>query len=156
MFERYTENARNVLNRASQEAQKMHHDHIGTEHILLGLIEVKAGVAAKVFEHRNLDLPHAIEQVALLAQNGPEAEGHDCEVLPRTVHAQSLLDDAVQEARALKHNYIGTEHILLGLLHENEGTGAQVIRNLGFKLDDIRQDVLHLFDRDDTLKAEHS
>ena len=150
MFERYTENAREVISHARQEAQNFGHDHVGTEHILLGLIEVKEGVAADVLSHLEVDLPHAKEQVAELSKHGAEGEGLDCSTLPRTVHAQTVIDDAVNEARALDHNNIGTEHLLLGLLYENEGTGAQVLRNLGLKLADVREKVLHLFDRDDT------
>ena len=150
MFERYTENAREVISHARQEAQNFGHDHVGTEHILLGLIEVKKGVAADVLSHLEVDLPHAKAQVRELVKQGAEGEGFHCETLPRTVHAQSLINDAVKEARALKHNNIGTEHLLLGLLYENEGTGAAVLSNLGLKLDDVREKVLQFFDRDDT------
>lgn len=149
MFERYTENAREVISHARQEAQNLGHDHVGTEHILLGLVEVKEGVAADVLSHLAVDLPHVKQQVAELGKRA-EGEGFDCATLPRTNHAQTVIDDAVKEARALKHNNIGTEHLLLGLLYENEGTGAQVLRNLGLKLEDVREKVLHLFDRDDT------
>lgn len=150
MFERYTENAREVISHARQEAQNFGHDHVGTEHILLGLIEVKSGVAANVLSYLKVDLPHAKEQVGELVKQGIEGEGFHCETLPRTIHAQTVIDDAVKEARTLKHNNIGTEHLLLGLLYENEGTGAKVLGNLGLKLDDVRETVLHLFDRDDT------
>ncbi|MEN8127229.1 MAG: Clp protease N-terminal domain-containing protein [Planctomycetota bacterium] len=142
MFERYTENARDVLSHARQEAQKFHHDHIGTEHILLGLIEVKNGVAADILGHRDIDLKHAKAEVKKLVVPG-NPEGDDTFVaLPRTTHAHELIDDAVEEARTLKHNYIGTEHLLLALLHEKEGRGAQVLGELGMKLDEVRQDVI--------------
>jgi ATP-dependent Clp protease ATP-binding subunit ClpC len=142
MFERYTEDARQVLSRARREAQKFHHDHIGTEHILLGLIEVKTGVAADILEHRNIDLKHAKSEVKKLVVPASLDSGDTFIALPRTTHAHELIDDAVEEARALKHNYIGTEHLLLALLHEKEGRGAQVLGNLGMKLDDVRQDVI--------------
>lgn len=142
MFERYTENARAVMGRARQEAQKLRHDHLGTEHILLGLIEVKEGHAADVLSKREIDLAHAKEQVEKLVKHGSGPEDGDYETLPRTEHAQCVIDDALEEARQIKDNYVGTEHLLLGLLHENEGTGAIVLKNLGLKLDDVRNDIL--------------
>ncbi|MBL7216046.1 MAG: hypothetical protein ISS71_10250 [Phycisphaerae bacterium] len=142
MFERYTDNARDVMSRARQEAQKFGHDHIGTEHILLGLIEVKAGVAAEILSHRAVDLRHTKAQVEKLVKHGDcEAMAHG--TLPRTKHAQHVLDDAVKEARQFKHNYIGTEHILLGLLYEKDCIATEVLANLGLKLDAVREDVLH-------------
>ena len=113
MFERYTEDARQAL---SQEAQKYHHDHIGTEHILLGLIEVKTGVAAEILSHRNINLVSAKQQVEKLVVPGTPEDDEAFLALPRTTHAHELIDDAVEEARALKHSYIGTEHLLLALL----------------------------------------
>jgi len=142
MFERYTENARKVLSRARREAQKFHHDHIGTEHILLGLIEVKDGVAADILEHRNIDLKHAKGEVEKMVVPGGLADESAFLALPRTTHAHKLIDDAVEEARTLKHNYIGTEHLLLALLHEKEGRGAQVLGNLGLKPAEVCQDII--------------
>jgi len=153
MFERYSEHARSVMERAWLEAQKLRHDHVGTEHILLGLIEVKEGFAAEVFRHRQIDLAHVKEQVKKLVKHGSGPEDGDYQTLPRTRHAQTVLDDAVKEARALKHNYIGTEHILLGLLYENEGTGAEVLQNLGLKLDEVRADTLRFIDAAKAAKA---
>ncbi|MHC5083531.1 MAG: Clp protease N-terminal domain-containing protein [Planctomycetota bacterium] len=143
MFERYTEEARQALSRARQEAQKYHHDHIGTEHILLGLIEVKTGVAAEILSHYNVDLPHTKQQVEKLVVPGKPEDDEAFLALPRTIHAHELIDDAVEEARTLKHNYIGTEHLLLALLYEKEARGAQILGNLGLKLEDVRKDVLH-------------
>ena len=142
MFERYTEDARKVLSRARQEAQKFRHDHLGTEHILLGLIEVKHCVAAQILVHWKINLAEVKKQVNELVSHGEGSEGGDYDTLPRTECAQGLLDDAANEARKLKHKYIGSEHLLLGLLYENEGVGAQVLRNLGLKLDDVRDDAL--------------
>ncbi|MHC4525212.1 MAG: Clp protease N-terminal domain-containing protein [Planctomycetota bacterium] len=147
MFERYTENARRVLSQARQQAQKFHHDHIGTEHILLGLIKIKDGVAADILEHRNIDLKHAKSEVKKMVLQDNQNSGDTFVALPRTTHAHELIDDAVEEARALKHNYIGTEHLLLALLHEKEGRGAKVLGNLGLKLDEVRQDVIGFVDR---------
>jgi ATP-dependent Clp protease ATP-binding subunit ClpC len=142
MFERYTENARDVLSHARQEAQKFHHDHIGTEHILLGLIEVKEGVGAEILRHRNVNLRAAKAEVQkLVLQDSPDS-GDTFIALPRTTHAHELIDDAVEEARALKHNFIGTEHLLLALLYEKEGRGAQILGRLGLKLHEVRQDVM--------------
>ena len=143
MFERYSEHAKSVMSRAHQEAQNFKHDHIGTEHLLLGLIEVKDGIAAEVLGHRDVDLAHAKEQVEKLATQGPGAVDGNYETMPRTAHVQEALDYAVDEARELKHNWIGTEHLLLGLLYENEGIGAQVLKNLGLKLEDVRNDTVH-------------
>ena len=153
MFERYTEDARKVIARARQEAQKFNHDHVGTEHLLLGMIEVKEGVAAEVLSHRQINLSKAKEQVAKLVENPMASKGIECDMLPRTEHAQNVLDDAIEEARQLKHNYIGTEHLLLGLLHEKNATGDKVLENLGLKLDDVREDILKHFNRSDSLPA---
>ncbi len=147
MFEHYTENAIDVLSHARQEAQKFHHDHIGTEHILLGLIEVKTGVAADILAHRDIDLKHAKAEVEKLVVPGEPSDDEKLPDLPRTQHAQELIDDAVEEARTLKHNYIGTEHLLLALLYEKEGRGAQILGNLGMKLDEARQDVIDFVHR---------
>lgn len=142
MFERYTDGARDVMSRARQEAQKFGHNHIGTEHILLGLIEVKTGMAAEILKARAVDLPHAKEQVEKLAKHGTSGEKIAHGTLPRTEHAQHVLADAVKEARTLKHTYIGTEHLLLGLLYEKDCVATEVLASLRLKLDDIREDVL--------------
>ncbi len=147
MFEKYSEHARSVMNRARQEAQAMRHDHIGTEHILLGLIEEKQGYAADILSHRDIDLPHAKEQVDKLVSHGSGPEDGDYETLPRTTHAQNVLEDALNEARELKSSLISSEHILLGMLYENEGVGAAVLRNLGLQLDEVRSEILDLISR---------
>ena len=147
MFEKYSEHARSVMERAKQEAQKLRHDHIGTEHILLGLIEVDHGIAAEILRSENIDLPHTKAMVKELMTYETGPEDSDYEKLPRTAHAQTVIDDAVNEARQLKHTMIGTEHLLLGLLYENQGTGAKVLKNLGFKLEDIRKDVLNFIEK---------
>lgn len=154
MFERYTDNARDVMSRARQEAQKFGHDHIGTEHILLGLIEVKAGVAADVLSHRAVDLRHAKSLVEELVTEGT-GEGPDG-TLPRTEHAQHVLDDAVKEARQLKHNYIGTEHLLLGLLYEKDCIATKVLSRLGLQLGEVRREVLQFVEnRNNTVSVEN-
>ena len=151
MFERYTENARDVMSRARQEAQKFGHDHIGTEHILLGLIEVKTGIAAEILKSRAIDLRHAKEQVEKLVKHGSGGGEIAHGTLSRTEHAQHALNDAVREARALKHKHIGTEHLLLGLLYEKECIATEVLANLNLRLNDIRNDVLHFVQRSENV-----
>ena len=147
MFESYTDDARDVMSRARQEAQKFGHDHIGTEHVLLGLIEVKAGMAAEILKARAVDLRHTKAQVEKLVKHGSGSKKMAHGTLPRTEHAQHVLDDAVKEARTLKHTHIATEHLLLGLLYEKDCIATEVLANLGLKLDDIREDVLHFVER---------
>jgi ATP-dependent Clp protease ATP-binding subunit ClpC len=147
MFEHYSEHAQSVIERARQEAQKLRHDHIGTEHLLLGLIEVKGGCAAIVLRNRKIDLVHAREQVKKLVTHSSGPEDGNYEKLPFTKHSLNALNDALIEARKLKHATIGSEHLLLGLLYENEGTGARALCNMGFKLEEIRSDVLHILEQ---------
>ena len=147
MFEKYSEHAKCVMDRARQEAQSLRDDHLGTEHILLGLIEVKEGYAADILRHRKIDLAHAKEQVATLVKHDTCPEDGCYERLPRTAHAQNVIDDALKEARELHSGIIGSEHLLLGMLYENEGVGAQVLRNLGLELDDVRSEILDLISR---------
>lgn len=149
MFERYTDDARDVMSRARQEAQKFGHDHIGTEHILLGLIEVKAGIAADILKARAVDVRHTKAQVEKLVKHGSGSEEPAHGTLPRTEHAQHVLDDAVKEARTLRHKHIGTEHLLLGLLYEKDCIATEVLASLSLKLDDIRKDVLHFVERNE-------
>ncbi len=156
MFERYTDNARRVLSRARQEAQKFRHDHIGTEHILLGLIEVKDGVGAEILRHRNINLKAAKAEVQKMVTPGNPESGETFIALPRTTHAHELIDDAVEEARTLKHNFIGTEHLLLALLYEKEGRGAKILAQLGLKPDTVRQDVIDFVARAKTAAGEQN
>jgi ATP-dependent Clp protease ATP-binding subunit ClpC len=148
MFEQYSEHARSVMERARQEAQKFGHDHLGTEHILLGLLEVKEGCAACVLKHRNVNLAGAKEQVQNLVKQGSVSRDGAYQSLPCTPHAQHVLNDAVKEARMLKHPTIGTEHLLLGLLYEKECIATEVLGNLGLKLDEVRNDVLYFLNCD--------
>ena len=112
MFERYTEDARDVLSHARQQAQKFHHDHIGTEHILLGLIEVKTGVAADILTHRSINLKAAKSAVEKMVTPGNPDDDDTFIALPRTAHAHELIDDAVEEARALKHKKAAAHRFL--------------------------------------------
>lgn len=140
MFERFTERARKVLAIAGREAQRLHHGHIGTEHILLGLLKEKTGVAATVLQQRGISTKVLSQAIADAAHPDPETDAAG--TLPQTMHAKHVIQGAIEEARALHHNYLGTEHLLLALLRETEGVADRVLVNLGLGLADLRQDVL--------------
>jgi ATP-dependent Clp protease ATP-binding subunit ClpC len=142
MYERFTDRARKVMQLANQEAQRFNHEYIGTEHILLGLVKEGSGVAANVLKNLDVDLRKIRLEVEKLVQSGPEMV--TIGKLPQTPRAKKVIEYSMEEARNLNHNYVGTEHILLGLLREQEGVAAQVLMNLGMKLDDVREEVLNL------------
>ncbi len=142
MYERFTDRARKVMQLANQEAQRFNHEYIGTEHILLGLIKEGSGVAANVLRNLDIDLRKIRLEVEKLVQSGPDMVTMG--KLPHTPRAKKVLEYAVEEARNLNHNYVGTEHLLLGLLREQEGVAAQVLMNLGVRLEDVREEVLNL------------
>lgn len=156
MFEQYSEHARSVMEHARQEAQKFGHDHLGTEHILLGLLEVKEGCAAYILKNRRVNLSEAKEQVRRLVSPGSASPSGDYDRLPCTDHAQCVLQDAVKEARMLKQSSIGTEHLLLGLLYEKECIATEVLGNLGLKLDQVRQDVLDYLSSQSRISSKES
>ena len=141
MFERFTDRARRVVVLAQEEARMLNHTYIGTEHILLGLIHEGEGVAAKALESLNVSLGAAREQVQEAIGQGSQAPtGH----IPFTPRAKKVLELSLREALQLGHNYIGTEHILLGLIREGEGTAAQVLESLGADPQAVRQEVIQL------------
>ncbi|MCM8799262.1 MAG: ATP-dependent Clp protease ATP-binding subunit [Candidatus Omnitrophica bacterium] len=142
MFNRFTERARKVIILAKEEARRFNHDYIGTEHILLGLIREGEGVAAAVLQKLGLNLQNIRLEVEKLVQPGPATQilGD----IPFTPRAKKALELAAEEARALGHNYIGTEHILLGLIREGEGVASQVLLNLGLDLETVRNEVMNL------------
>jgi ATP-dependent Clp protease ATP-binding subunit ClpC len=142
MYERFTDRARKVMQLANQEAQRFNHEYIGTEHILLGLVKEGSGVAANVLKNLDVDLRKIRLEVEKLVQSGPEMVTMG--KLPQTPRAKKVIEYSMEEARNLNHNYVGTEHILLGLLREQEGVAAQVLMNLGLKLEDVRDEVLNL------------
>ncbi|MBN2580647.1 MAG: ATP-dependent Clp protease ATP-binding subunit, partial [Pirellulales bacterium] len=142
MYERFTDRARKVMQLANQEAQRFNHEYIGTEHILLGLIKEGSGVAANVLKNLDVDLRKIRLEVEKLVQSGPDMVTMG--KLPQTPRAKKVIEYAMEEARNLGHNYVGTEHILLGLLREQEGVAAQVLMNLGLKLEEVREEVLNL------------
>ncbi len=142
MYERFTDRARKVMQLANQEAQRFNHEYIGTEHVLLGLIKEGSGVAANVLKNLDVDLRKIRLEVEKLVQSGPDMVTMG--KLPQTPRAKKVIEYSMEEARQLNHNYVGTEHILLGLLREQEGVAAQVLMNLGLKLEEVREEVLNL------------
>jgi len=140
MFDRFTDRARKVMSFARQEAERFNHDYIGTEHVLLGLVKEGSGVAANVLENLDVDLEKVRLEVEKLVKPAPDVVTMG--QLPFTPRAKKVLEFAIDEARALDHNYVGTEHLLLGLLREQEGLAAQVLMNLGLKLEDVRNEVM--------------
>ncbi len=142
MFERLTDRARKVMSLANQEAMRFNHEYIGTEHILLGLVKEGSGVGANVLKHLDIDLRKVRLEVEKLVKSGPDVVTMG--KLPQTPRAKKVIEYAIEEARSLNHNYVGTEHLLLGLLREQDGVAAQVLMNLGLKLEDVREEVLNL------------
>ncbi len=142
MFERLTDRARKVMALANQEAQRFNHEYIGTEHILLGLVKEGSGVGANVLKNLGIDLRKVRLEVEKLVKSGPEMVTMG--KLPQTPRAKKVIEYAIEEARNLNHNYVGTEHLLLGLLREHDGVAAQVLLNLGLKLEEVREEVLNL------------
>ena len=141
LFERFTDRARRVVVLAQEEARLLNHNYIGTEHILLGLIHEGEGVAAKALEQLGISLEAVRTQVEeIIGQGGSSPSGH----IPFTPRAKKVLELSLREALQLGHNYIGTEHILLGLIREGEGVAAQVLVKLGADLSRVRQQVIQL------------
>jgi Clp amino terminal domain, pathogenicity island component len=141
MFERFTDRARRVVVLAQEEARHLDHNYIGTEHILLGLIHESEGVAARALTELGISLEAVRSEVVEIVGHGAEAPtGH----IPFTPRAKKVLELSLREAMSLGHNYIGTEHILLGLIREGEGVAAQVLVKEGGSLDRVRQQVIQL------------
>ncbi len=142
MYERFTDRARKVMQLANQEAQRFNHEYIGTEHILLGLVKEGSGVAANVLKNLDIDLRKIRLEVEKIVQAGYGMVTMG--KLPQTPRAKKVIEYSIEEARNINHNYVGTEHLLLGLLREEEGVAAKVLMNLGLKLEDVREEVLNL------------
>jgi ATP-dependent Clp protease ATP-binding subunit ClpA len=141
LFERFTDRARRVIVLAQEEARALRHDYIGTEHILLGLIHEGEGVAAKALEALGIGLQAVRQQVEeLIGQGEEQRSGH----IPFTPRAKKVLELSLRESQQLGHNYIGTEHILLGLIREGDGVAAQVLVRLGADLNRVRQQVIEV------------
>jgi ATP-dependent Clp protease ATP-binding subunit ClpA len=141
MFELFTDRARRVVVLATEEARLLNHNYVGTEHLLLGLIHEGEGVAAQALESLGISLEAARQQIEEIIGQGQSAPSGHIRFTPRT---KKVLELSHREARQLGHNYIGTEHILLGLIREGEGLAAQVLVKLGADLNRVRQQVVHL------------
>jgi ATP-dependent Clp protease ATP-binding subunit ClpC len=142
MYERFTDRARKVMQLANQEAQRFNHEYIGTEHILLALVKEGSGVAANVLKDLNVDLHKIFDQVEKIVLFGTEERIMvKRQLLPP---AKKIIDYAIEESRNMKDNYVGTQHMLLGLARDEEGLAGQVLSNLGLKLSDLRAEVVRL------------
>ena len=142
MYEGFTDRSRKVMRLANQEANRLNHEYIGTEHVLLGLIKEGSGVAANVLNNGGVDLRKIRIEVEKIVQAGTDMVTMG--KLPHTPRAIKVIEYAVQEARNLDHNDVGTEHLLLGLLRVDDGVGVQVLVNLGLRPDGVREEVLNL------------
>ena len=134
-FEKFSERARRVLSLAQEEAQRFNHNYIGTEHILLGLVRETEGVAARVLSSLTVDLSKVRSAVEFIIGRGEKPPQGEIGLTPR---AKKVVELAVDEARRMNHTYIGTEHLLIGLLREGEGVAAGVLESLGVTLDKVR------------------
>jgi len=144
MFERFTDRARKVMALANQEAQRFKHEYIGTEHILLGLLKEGSGVGASVLKNLNVDLHKIQLEVEKLAKRGSDTGMIG--KLPQTPQAKKVIEYSIVEARSLNCHYVGTEHLLLGLIRVQDDVAAVVLTNLGLTLDAVRQEVLSLLE----------
>ena len=140
-FDKFTERARKVLTLAQDEAQRFNHNYIGTEHLLLGLVREGEGVAARVLENMGVELSKVRTAVEFIIGRGDRPVVGEVGLTPR---AKRVIELAIDEARRLDHNYIGTEHLLLGLVREGEGIAAGVLESLGVNLDKVRHQVIHV------------
>ena len=140
-FDKFTDRARKVLTLAQDEAQRFNHNYIGTEHLLLGLVREGEGVAARVLENMDVQLPKVRTAVEFIIGRGDRPVVGEIGLTPR---AKNVIELAVDEARRLNHHYIGTEHLLLGLVREGEGIAAGVLESLGVNLDKVRAQVIHV------------
>jgi ATP-dependent Clp protease ATP-binding subunit ClpC len=138
-FDKFTDRARKVLTLAQDEAQRFNHNYIGTEHLLLGLVREGGGVAARVLENMNVELPKVRAAVTFIIGRGVVPTTGEVGLTPR---AKRVIELAIDEARRMGHRYIGTEHLLLGLMREGEGIAAGVLESLGVNLDRVRHEVI--------------
>jgi ATP-dependent Clp protease ATP-binding subunit ClpC len=142
VFERFTERAKQVVVLAQEEARALKHNYIGTEHILLGLLREEEGLAARVLESLDVTVEEVRAQVARII--GPGDEPIVSGQIPFTPRAKKVLELSLREALSLKHNYIGTEHILLGLVRENEGVAARILLDFGADAEKIRNEIMRV------------
>lgn len=142
MYERFTDRSRKVMQLAQSEAQRFNHEYIGTEHLLLGLIKEGSGVASHVLQNLDVDLRKVRLEVEKIVQSGPDMV--TVGKLPQTPRTKKVLEYAIDEAKSMGHNYVGTEHLLLGLIREQEGVAFTVLKNLDVNYDEVREEVFHL------------
>ncbi|HEU0003776.1 MAG TPA: Clp protease N-terminal domain-containing protein [Ktedonobacteraceae bacterium] len=140
-FDRFTRRARNVLQLAQEEAQRFQHNYIGTEHLLLGLIREGEGVAAETLRSFDVDLEKIRQAVEGIIGRGDRVVSGEIGLTPR---AKKVIELAVSEAQLLNHHYVGTEHLLLGLIREGDGIGARVLESFGLNLQEVRAKILQL------------
>src|SRR5881227_2515795 len=152
-FDKFTDRARKVLTLAQDEAQRFNHNYIGTEHLLLGLVREGEGVAARVLENMNVELAKVRTAVEFIIGRGDRPVVGEVGLTPR---AKRVIELAIDEARRLGHNYIGTEHLLLGLVREGEGIAAGVLESLGVSLDKVRAQVIHVLSQSSTYSQHES
>ena len=143
MFDRFSDKARIAMKFAREEAERLNHDYLGTEHILLGLIKEQTGIAAQVLESLNIDLESVRTEILNLVKPSPDTA--QVGQLPFTPSSKKVIEFAIEEARNFEHNHVGTEHLLLGVLRQEEGIGAQALVNLGLSLANVRQAILKWF-----------
>ena len=146
MFEHFTDHAKRVLDLEGMEARRMHHSYLGTEHLLLALIDEPRGHAHRALEGLGLDRRHVRQALAELIAEGPESDGSD--YFPQTPRVRHVMKLALDEARRLKSPNIGTEHLLLALLGEPEGVAMKALEALGVKADDVRAKVLTMLEEE--------
>lgn len=147
MYERFTDRARKVMQLANQEAQRLNHEYIGVEHILLGLVKEGSGVAANVLKNLDIDVRRVRLEIEKLVQAGPEMVTMGklpMGKLPQTARARKCIEFSMEEARNMGHNYVGTEHILIALMRDPEGVASQVLIGLGLIAAEVRQEVVNL------------
>jgi ATP-dependent Clp protease ATP-binding subunit ClpC len=146
-FDKFTERARKILSLAQEEAYVLNHDYIGTEHLLLGLVRERDGIAARVLSNLGVDLDKVQSGVEFIIGHGDRSlESTTIDLTPRSKQVIKL---AADEARRLNHNYIGTEHLLLGLVREGEGIGAGVLESLGVNLEKVRTQTIQVLNQND-------
>src|ERR687896_1592055 len=150
-FDKFTERARKVLQLAQEEAQRFNHNYIGTEHLLLGLVREGEGVAAKVLANLGVDLNKVRSAVEFIIGRGDRTVTGDIGLTPR---AKKVIELSVDEARRLNHHYIGTEHLLLGLVREGEGIAAGVLESLGVNLEKVRTQVMQVVSQSATYQQQ--
>ena len=140
MFDKFTNRAKQVIKLAKKEAQRMNHNYLGTEHIFLGLLKLGQGIAVNVLRNMNIDYETVRAEVEKLVGFGPEIQLYGDPAL--TGKVKKVIEFANEEAQALNHNYVGTEHLLLGLLRQTDGVASQVLENLNVNLKEVRKEIL--------------